>query len=119
MANINLEDLAKIIDINKIVETAKLNNLNGEQADNLVKVCAIYELQKANMKPQEFHIIKYNTYDLPYFLNEIKNGKTPIDIMQNILTECEEYSIQEIRKAHPEASKIIPETDNSQNFFKD
>jgi hypothetical protein len=92
-----MEELEVIANFEKI---SGIKELDEERTLELRKVCCLYCAQKANIKPGSFHEIKYNTYDFPYFLGRIKEGKTPLDIMLNIIDECEEYSKSKIWEKH-------------------
>jgi hypothetical protein len=84
---------------------ANLNGLNEEQTNNLKNVCCMFYIQSENIKKGSFHEIKYKTYNLDYFLKEVKSGKTPLEIMNTIITECEEYSKAQIFQKHFNISK--------------
>lgn len=86
--------------MDKLEIIAAKNKLSEIQIFELRKVCCIYELQRENMRKGSFHEIKYNTYDLSYFANKIKEGKTPLEIMKNIINECDRYSTNQIIKKH-------------------
>jgi hypothetical protein len=84
--------------MHKLEEIASKNELNQEQTLELIKVCYMYENLKIN--PGSFHETKYKTYDFFYLAAEIKKGKTPLEIMNNIIDECEKYSRAQIIKKH-------------------
>lgn len=81
----NLEEILNAID---------KNNLNKEQAINLMKIYYLYN--NLEIKPGSFHEIKYKSYDLNYFIKQIQKGTLPLEIVNKIIDECEEYSRQQI-----------------------
>jgi hypothetical protein len=85
-----LEEIANKIEL----EISNKIELSKEQVVSLINVC--YIQQNLKMKSGSLHEEKYKTYDLIYLANEIKKGKPPLEIMNKILDECEEYSRQQI-----------------------
>lgn len=90
---------------NKIESEVKnAPGLNKEQILNLIGTYYIY--QNLDIKPGSFHEEKYKTYTLEYMTKEVQKGKTPLEIMNNIITECDNYSKRMI------ARKYLKETRN-------
>jgi hypothetical protein len=96
----NRKDLEKIINIDKITKTANLNKLDGKQTFDLITICYVYESEKKDLGLNDIQIIKYNTYNSSYFLERIKLGETPFEIMEKILEECFEYEKQQLIKKY-------------------
>ena len=89
-----LEEIANKIEL----EITKNIPLNKEQIINLIGTWYLY--QNLNIKQGSFHEEKYKTYDLLYLAKEIQKGKTPLEIMNLIIDECEDYSRKKIMTNH-------------------
>jgi hypothetical protein len=84
--------------LEEIIEAINKNELTQEQIVNLFGVYYLYN--NTNINPGSSHEVKYGEYGLSYFLNEVKKNKTPLEIMDKILDECELYSRQQICNNH-------------------
>lgn len=91
---------AKIIpdNLEEILGAIDKNGLNEEQAINLMKSYYLYN--NIEIRPGSFHEVKYKSYDLNYFINQIQKGATPLEIVNKIIDECEKYSRQQIANKH-------------------
>jgi hypothetical protein len=85
----NLEEILNEID---------KNDLNEEQAINLMKTYYLYN--NIEIKPNSFHETKYRSYNLDYFIEQIKKGTSPLEIINSIIDGCENYSRQQITNKH-------------------
>jgi hypothetical protein len=88
--------LDKLSDSQKIEleNTLIYNKLSEIQGIGLMHVYYLYS--NLDIKDKSFHKEKFDTYKMPYFVENIKKGKTPLEIMNRIITECEEYSLKKI-----------------------
>jgi hypothetical protein len=92
----NLGEIEKIYDLSKLDKDKKsdlekalmLGNLNDKEEINLLGACYIY----SNMIIKPIHKAKYDSYGMSYLIKEVKEGKTPLEIMSKIIDECENYS---------------------------
>jgi hypothetical protein len=80
------------------LEVKNTINLNKEQVLNLIGTYYIYS--NLDIKSGSFHEEKYKTYNLIYLAKQVQTGKTPLEIMNNIITECEDYSKKKIINKH-------------------
>ena len=91
--------------MDKLETIANKNHLDENQVSELKKVCYMYKFLKKEIRSGSLHEEKYNTYSLSYLAKRIKQGETPLEIMNNIIDECEEYSRAKIFEEHLGNSK--------------
>lgn len=89
-------EIEKMYDLSKLDKDKKsdlekalmLSNLNDKQEMDLIGTCYIY----SNIIIKSIHKEKYNSYSISYLMEGVKEGKTPVEIVTNIIDECENYS---------------------------
>ena len=91
--NLSKLDKSKKNDLEKALNSDKLNE---QQKRDLIGVCYLY----SNMIIEPLHKKKYNSYRISDLIKEVKEGKTPIEIMNDIITECDKYSTTQIIQKH-------------------
>jgi hypothetical protein len=97
--------MKKLEKIASKIELEIINNipLNKQQIITLIDVYYIY--QNLKIKPRSFHEEKYKTYNLAYLAKQVQTGKNPLEIMNKIIDECEDYSKKKIIEKYVNAQK--------------
>lgn len=89
----NMDEIERIYNLSKLDKNKKkdledtLNSgkLDWKQGMNLIGTCYIY----SNMSIKLIHKKKYDSYEISDFVKEVISGKTPLEIVSNIIDECE------------------------------
>jgi hypothetical protein len=89
-------DIEKIYNLSRLDKDKKsdlekaliYDNLNDKQEMDLIGTCYIY----SNMVIKSIHKEKYYSYGISYMIEEVKGGKTPLEIVSKIIEDCENYS---------------------------
>jgi hypothetical protein len=95
-----MDDVEKVFNLSRLDKNKKdelekaleSEELNEDKKLVLINTCYLYSNMK--FKPEDnFYIEKYGTYQISELIKRVKEGKTPLKIMTDILNECDKYSI--------------------------